>query len=182
MWVEQAAKMLGVSTRWVPFELHPDTPPHGADKPFTDAQWPAVRERLLGLAERVGLPMNPPRRNANSRLALETGELVREIAGDDASAAFHHAVSRAFFVDGANIADIELIAQHAASFGVDAVAVRDAWTTHRFAPAIDASMRAAAEAHVTGVPAFGWPGTRATSGMMEPDSIVAVLNSRKTQS
>ena len=31
-----------------------------------------------------------------SRLALETGELVRARAGDDGSAAFHHAVSRAF--------------------------------------------------------------------------------------
>ena len=59
MWVDQAAKTIGASTLWLPFELHPDTPPEGADKPFTDEQWPAIRERLLGIAERVGIPIEP---------------------------------------------------------------------------------------------------------------------------
>jgi predicted DsbA family dithiol-disulfide isomerase len=179
VWVDQAANELGAATRWLPFELHPGTPATGADKPFTDAQWPAVRERLLHLAQRVGLPMNPPRRNVNSRLALETGELVRERAGDDASAAFHHAVSSAFFVAGADIADMAVIAQHAAASGVDAAAVEDAWKRRAYAPAIRASMEAAAAAGVNGVPAFGWPGMRATSGMMEPDRIVAILQARR---
>jgi predicted DsbA family dithiol-disulfide isomerase len=179
VWVEQAALELGAQTRWLPFELHPDTPPQGADKPFTDEQWPAVRQRLLSLAERVGIPMDPPRRNVNSRLALETGELVRRHAGDDAAAAFHHAVSRAFFVDGADIADMAVIAQYAAPFGVDAATLHRHWLARTFAPAIDASMHAAATAGVTGVPAFGWPAMRATSGMMEPQRIVAILRDRQ---
>ena len=58
----------------------------------------AIERRLRMLAHQVGLPIEPPRRNANSRLALESGELVRARAGDESSAAFHHAVSRAFFV------------------------------------------------------------------------------------
>jgi predicted DsbA family dithiol-disulfide isomerase len=181
VWVDQAAKQLGVSARWLPFELHPDTPPSGADKPFTDAQWPAVRDRLLQLAERVGLPINPPRRNVNSRLALETGELVRARAGDDATAAFYRAVSKAFFVDDADIADMDVIAKHAAAFGVDRAAVESAWNGHTYAPAIRASMQASAVAGVTGVPAFGWPGTRATSGMMEADRIVAILQTRRPE-
>jgi predicted DsbA family dithiol-disulfide isomerase len=36
-------------------------------------------------------------------------------------------------------------------------------------------MLAARAAGVSGVPAFGWPGSRAISGMMEPQRIVAVL-------
>ena len=36
-------------------------------------------------------------------------------------------------------------------------------------------MRAAMAAGVTGVPAFGWPGSHAISGMMEPQRIVAML-------
>jgi predicted DsbA family dithiol-disulfide isomerase len=179
VWVEEAARTLEARTRWLPFELHPETPPEGADKPFTDEQWPAVRERMLNLAQRVGVPIVPPRRNVNSRLALETGELVRERAGDDASAAFHHAVSRAFFVGSANIADPAVIAAAAAVFGVDAAAVDEAWREHRYATAIRDSMRAAAEAGVNGVPAFGWPNGRATSGMMEPEKIVAILQARR---
>jgi predicted DsbA family dithiol-disulfide isomerase len=159
----------------LPFELHPDTPPEGAPKPFTDAQWPAIQHRLRTLAQQVGVPIEPPRRNVNSRLALETGELVRARAGDGASATFHHAVSRAFFVDGADIADLRVIANIAAPLGVDEEDVRAAWTSHAYGRAVDESMVAARRAGVTGVPAFGWPGSHAISGMMEPRRIVAIL-------
>ena len=162
-------------TRWLPFELHPDTPANGAPKPFSDEQWPAIERRLRMLARQVGVPIEPPRRNANSGLALEAGELVRARAGDEASAAFHHAVSRAFFVDGADIAELGVIAKHAAPFGISEGDIRDAWTVHAYAGAIDASMRAASAAGVTGVPAFGWAGSHAVSGMMEPQRIVAIL-------
>ena len=162
-------------TRWLPFELHPDTPAEGAPKPFSDEQWPAVERRLRTLAGQVGVPIEPPRRNANSGLALETGELVRARAGDESSAAFHHAVSRAFFVDGADIADLRVVADHAAPFGVSEDEIRSAWTSHTYAGAIANSMLAASDAGVTGVPAFGWAGSPAVSGMMEPRRIVAML-------
>jgi predicted DsbA family dithiol-disulfide isomerase len=151
-------------------------PPEGADKPFSDAEWPAIRARLIGLAERVGLPIDPPRRNANSRLALETMELVRSRAGDDAAADFHHAVSRAFFVEGANVANPELIAAEAAKFGLSKADVERAWHEHGFAAAVDASVTASRVAGVRGVPAYGWPGGRAISGMMEPEQIIRTLS------
>ncbi len=157
------------------FELHPDTPPRGAPKPFSDAEWPAVERRLRVLASRVGLPIEPPRRNANSRLALETGELVRARAGDEASARFHHAVSRAFFVEGADIADVRLISEYAAQQGVGEVDVRAAWASHRNVGEVASSMHAAHLAGVRGVPAYGWADTRAISGMMEPEAIVDAL-------
>ena len=159
----------------MPFELHPETPAEGADKPFTDAEWPAIRERLAGLARRVGIPIEPPRRNSNSRLALETMELVRARAGDEAAAAFHHAVSRAFFVDGANVADPMLIAANATAAGVTPGEVEAAWRQHEFADAVDASIAASRAAGVRGVPAYGWPSEPAISGMMEPERIVRAL-------
>jgi predicted DsbA family dithiol-disulfide isomerase len=127
------------------------------------------------LARQVGVPIEPPRRNVNSRLALEAGELVRARAGDESSAAFHHAVSRAFFVDGGDIADLRVVADLAAPFGISEDEIRAAWTSHAYAGAIDVSMRAARSAGVTGVPAFGWPESHAVSGMMEPQRIVAML-------
>jgi predicted DsbA family dithiol-disulfide isomerase len=127
------------------------------------------------LANRVGLPIEPPRRNVNSRLALETGELVRARRGDDASARFHHAVSRAFFVDGADIADPLIVATYAADEGVPEDDVRTAWATHAYAGAVDEAFHAARAARVRGVPAYGWPGTPAISGMMEPERIVDAL-------
>ena len=103
---------------------------------------------------------------------------MRARAGDESSAAFHHAVSRAFFVDGADIADARVIAEHAAPFGIREDDVREAWRSHAHAGAIEDSMRAASAAEVTGVPAFGWAGTYAISGMMEPARIVSLLQGR----
>lgn len=168
---------MGAQTRWLPFELHPETPSVGAPKPFSDAEWPAIERRLRMLAGRVGLPIEPPRRNVNSRLALETQELIRARAGDESAARFHHAVSRAFFAEGENIADMAVIARYAASEGVGQDDVRAAWSVHTYAGAIDDAMRSAMRASVQGVPAYGWPGTRAISGMMEPERIVSSLTS-----
>lgn len=159
----------------MPFELHPETPLAGAPKPFSDEQWPAIEERLRAIARQVGLPIEPARRNVNSRLALEMGELVRARAGDAASAAFHHAISRAFFVDGADIADIAIVARVAADAAITEAEIRSAWASRSFAHAIDASMHAASVAGVTGVPAYGWAGSHAISGMMEPQRAIAML-------
>jgi len=102
-------------------------------------------------------------------------ELVRARRGDDAAAAFHHAVSRAFFVEGQNVADPALIAAEAQAVGVDPAEVQRAWQEHSFAGAVDASISASRAAGVRGVPAYGWPGTRAISGMMEAERIVLAL-------
>lgn len=161
--------------RWLPFELHPETPPGGAPKPFPPEQWPAVRARLIGFAEAVGLPIDPPQRNVNSRFALETGELVRASAGDEAANAFHHEISRAFFVDQADISRPEIVVPIAQLHGVDAGEVERAWSERRFRGAIDASMQAAFRAGVSGVPAMAWPGAPAVVGMREPAALIAAL-------
>jgi predicted DsbA family dithiol-disulfide isomerase len=103
-------------------------------------------------------------------------ELVRSRAGDDAAANFHHAVSRAFFVDGANVADRNLIAAKAVIFDVPRQDVEKAWGDHAFASAVDASIAASRAAGVRGVPAYGWPGANALSGMMESEQIVRALS------
>src|ERR1700745_3368603 len=50
VWAEQAARELQADLRWLPFEIHPDTPPEGAPKPFSPEEWPQVRARLERLA------------------------------------------------------------------------------------------------------------------------------------
>ena len=102
-------------------------------------------------------------------------ELVRARKGDQAAAAFHHAVSREFFVDGANVADPGVIRANAKAAGVEPAEVDSAWQTHAFAGAVDEAIAASRAAGVRGVPAYGWPGGLAISGMMEPEQIVRAL-------
>jgi predicted DsbA family dithiol-disulfide isomerase len=129
------------------------------------------------LAEDVGLPIDPPDRNVNSRFALETAELIRERSGDDAAGTFHHDVSRAFFVDRADISKPETIVPIAERQRVTAADVENAWREHRYVWNVDDFIQAGLAAGVTGVPAMGWPRRQAVVGMRRPDDLVALLAS-----
>ncbi len=128
------------------------------------------------MAREVGLPIDPPKRNVNSRFALETAELVRQ-KGDDATGAFYHDVSRAFFTEQADISKCEVIVPIAERFGLAAVDVEAAWRERRFSPTVDAFIEEAHAAGATGVPAMGWPRRRAIVGMMPPAELVLRLRS-----
>jgi predicted DsbA family dithiol-disulfide isomerase len=168
---------LQADPRWLPFEIHPETPPEGAPKPFPPEAWPEIRARLERLGREVGLPIDPPKRNVNSRFALETAELVRVQKGDDAAGAFYQDVSRAFFTEQADISKREVIVPIAERFGISASDVEAAWRERRFSPAVDAFIEEAHMAGVTGVPAMGWPHRRAIVGMMPAADLVARLRS-----
>lgn len=155
--------------------MHPETPPEGAPKPFPPEQWPAVRARLERIAQEVGLPIDPPQRNVNSRFALETAELVRDRHGDDASAAFHHDVARAFFVERADISKADVIAPIAEQHGVMRADVEAAWSERRYAMTVDNFIEQAMMAGVSGVPAMAWPHQRAVVGMRPAEDLVALL-------
>jgi predicted DsbA family dithiol-disulfide isomerase len=166
---------LQADLRWLPFEIHPETPPEGAAKPFPPDAWPQVRAMLERLGREVGLPIDPPKRNVNSRFALETAELVRAQKGDAAAGAFYHDVSRAFFTEYADISKPEVIIAIAERFGISASDVQAAWRERRFSPAVDAFIEMAHAAGVTGVPAMGWPRRRAIVGMMPAADLVVRL-------
>jgi hypothetical protein len=89
------------------------------------------------LGQEVGLPIDPPKRNVNSRFALETAELVRVKEGDDAVGVFYQDVSRAFFTKQADISKREVIAPAAERFRISAPQVEEAWNEHRFSRAVD---------------------------------------------
>jgi len=118
------------------------------------------------LGQEVGLPIDPPKRNVNSRLALETAELVRAKEGDRAVGVFYRDVSRAFFTKHADISKREVIVSTAKRFGISAVEVEAAWNEHRISAAVDIFMKEGHVAGVTGVPAMGWPHQRAIVGMI----------------
>ena len=123
----------------------------------------------------VGLPIDPPKRNYNSRYALETAELIRAENGDDASATFHHDVTRAFFTEQADIARPDVIVPIAERFGMTGAIVERAWSEHKYASAVDEFIGAAYRAGVTGVPAMAWPNRMAVVGMQSPERLVQAL-------
>ena len=162
----------------LPFEVHPDTPPQGSPKPISPRDWPQVRARLQQLAREVGLPIDPPNRNVNSRFALETAELVRAKRGDGVAGTFHHDLARAFFAQGADISKPPVVIPIAEGYGVSASDVGAAWQERRFRRAVDVFINQARMAGATGVPAMAWPNQRAIVGMMRPEDIVSRLRNQ----
>jgi predicted DsbA family dithiol-disulfide isomerase len=109
-----------------------------------------MQARLEELARAEGLSFRPRERTYNSRLAQELAEWA-ESAGVPA---IRDALFRAYFAEGQNIGDPEVLVALAARLGLPEDEARDVFASRRFAPAIDRDWQRSRELGVTGVPTF----------------------------
>ena len=136
------------------FPLHPDTPPEGLL--LTDLfagrerQIGEMQDRLARLAEAEGLPYRNRERTYNSRLAQE----LAEWAESRGVSAIHDALFRAYFAEGENIGDPEVLAEVAQRVGLPADEAREVLASRSFSPAVDRDWRRSRELGITGVPTF----------------------------
>jgi predicted DsbA family dithiol-disulfide isomerase len=87
----------------------------------------------------------------NSRLAQELGKWAEQMGRGQA---FHDAVFRAYFSDGCNIAEINILVDIATSLGLDATEAHDVIAARTFKEAVDTDWARAYEFRVTAVPTF----------------------------
>jgi predicted DsbA family dithiol-disulfide isomerase len=146
--VERLQREYPVKVEWSPFELHPETPPEGrVRQPRPGAN------RAEEVARAAGLVLRSPPISANSRLALEASEFARE-AGAAAFDRFHRAVFRAYFEDGRNIGDREVLVDIARAAGLDGDALLSALTDRRYRAVVDEGIQWAAASGLTSTPTF----------------------------
>ena len=112
---------------------------------------PQMLARLKQVARDLELPFGDRKMTFNSRLAQELGKWAEQMGKGDA---FHDAVFRAYFADGRNIADINILADIAVSVGLDANKARDTIAARTFKEAVDTDWTRAYESRVTAVPTF----------------------------
>ena len=96
---------------WKGFQIHPEYPAAGIPMEQRIAQYgqgryAAIWRNILALAEGIGLEMHPPAVLTNSLLALEATEYARDQGKEPA---FSSAVYQAYFQNGQNIGDIDVI-------------------------------------------------------------------------
>lgn len=165
-----------VNIDWHAFELRPEPAPtlDPAGDYLTDiwarAVYPMARERGMRLA----LPPVQPR----SRLALEAAEHARAEGRFDA---MHRAIFRAFFEDGHDIGDLDVLLElaHGVDLRVDGLATALRFGTHT--EAVLADERLAEALGVTGVPLIvfrpagaGWDDAVGLSGAQGEERVMAV--------
>jgi predicted DsbA family dithiol-disulfide isomerase len=107
--------------------------------------------RLKQVARELELPFGDREMTFNSRLAHELGKWAEQMGKGDA---FHDAVFRAYFADGRNIADVNILADIASAVGLDAKEAHDMLAARTFKGAVDTDWARAYEFGVTAVPTF----------------------------
>ena len=137
------------------FPLHPDTPPEGLALKDLFAgrglDLEAMHARMKGLMDAEGLPYNRRSHTYNSRLAQELAKWADSQPGFEA---IHDGLYRAYFVDGRNLGDPEVLVGIAQSVGLPPEGAREVLTRRIFKDAVDADWQKARRYGVTGVPTF----------------------------
>ncbi len=106
---------------------------------------------LQQTASELGLPFGNRTMTYNSRLAQE---LAKWAAAKSRESEFHQAVFRAYFVEGLNIANPEVLVRLAVAAGLPSDEARQVLHTREYTLAVDRDWEHAVRRGVTAVPTF----------------------------
>jgi predicted DsbA family dithiol-disulfide isomerase len=153
--IERLRQEHGVKVQLVHFPLHPETPPEGrslqelfAGRGYDIAK---MQAQMHARMQAEGLPYGERKMTYNSRLAQELGKWADTQPGGEA---IHDALFRAYFVEGRNIGDPEVLVQIAESVGLPGEQAREVLEKRSYRAAVDADWQKSREYGVTGVPTF----------------------------
>jgi predicted DsbA family dithiol-disulfide isomerase len=153
--IERLRREHGVKVRWVHFPLHPDTPPEGLalEELFAGRGYdiPRMQAQMRGRMAAEGLPYGDRTKTYNTRLAQELATWADSQPGGDS---IHDALFRAYFVDGRNIGDPEVLVKVAESVGLPGDEAREVIRTRSHRSLVDADWEKARSYGITGVPTF----------------------------
>jgi predicted DsbA family dithiol-disulfide isomerase len=176
-----AQEGLHFSVHWNPFQLNPDMPKEGRDRVAYRAQKFGSAERARELDERVAGAAAGVGLSFRQDLMLRTPNTLDAhrliwLAGREAKQdAVMEAVFAAYFTQGRDIGDREVLADCAAHRGMDRAAVADFLAGEVAAQEMLAADRAAREAGVNGVPSFFLDGYGLYSGAMPAETMAEAL-------
>lgn len=136
-----------MAVTWRAFELRPDPAPTlDPDGEYLHRVWNAS---VYPMARERGMVLRLPPVQPRSRLALETAEFARAEGRFDT---VNEGLFRAFFQDGRDLADTDVLLDVGAAAGLDATALRDALREGRCTEAVLADERLAQALGISGVP------------------------------
>lgn len=136
-----------VEFRWHAFELRPESAPGAEeDSEELDKSW---AYSVLPMAEERGVTMRQPATQPNSRKAFEAVQFAREHGRFDV---VHRAIFKAYFEDGLDIGDHDVLLDIVASCGLDPEMLEEALNDGRYTETVAEDERLAGEVGITGVP------------------------------
>lgn len=185
------AGRLDFRVQWHPFELNPDMPREGEDAAshvmrkygITAEQSRANSGKMAGVAAELGFAFNrgPDFRMRNSfdahRLLSWAGALEEpeQVEATGVQTALKLALVRAHFTDNRDVSDHDVLADTAASVGLDAARARTILAGEEFAEMVRVEEAYWADQNITGVPAFILGGRMLVPGAQDPEVFIRVI-------
>ena len=152
MRIDRLRQEFNPQIEWSVYPLHPEIPDEGRslyDLFYGKIDVDSVIARLEGIAADLSLPFGPRTMTYNSRKAQELGKWAEEMGCGEL---FHMAVYQAYFAEGKNIGQIDILTDLAKAVGQNPEAAREAIESGRYAAMVDTDWNKAAELGVTAVP------------------------------
>lgn len=121
-------------------------------KLFPANQIAAMRQNLKTYGERYGIQFGiASDLLPNTRAALQAGEYARTCGKFEL---FHEKIFYAYFVEGQDIGDLQVLLEIGREAGLDAVKMQDALTTGQYLPVLEKARADWLKYGTTGIPTF----------------------------
>ncbi|HEX4902333.1 MAG TPA: DsbA family oxidoreductase [Acidimicrobiales bacterium] len=150
-----------VEVRWRAFQLDPTATAEPKDlrtaieRKYGRGAFDGMTKRLTALGTEAGLDYRfDLAQRVTSLPALRLVAWVESTVGPDAAGRLHDRLFRAYFTEGANIAEPANLVEWAVEVGADRELAGEAVATAAGSDPVTLDLREAAERDVTGVPAF----------------------------
>ncbi len=144
------AKEFNLTVDWKGIEIHPEFPPEGKKRTRT-LKSKSFAETIREMAKEDGIEIKLPGFSTNSRLSLEASEFAKV---KSRFLEFHVSVYEAYFLEGLNIGDIEVILDIGESAGLDKSDLSECLDKRTMFDNIRDNKKEAEDNHVLGVPTF----------------------------
>jgi predicted DsbA family dithiol-disulfide isomerase len=176
-----------VAVRWRPFQLDPTIPAGGVDRTayltgkFGSAERIGeMHQRIaeLGRAEGIAFDFGAIRMSPNT---LDAHRLIRWAAQAGQQDAVVEALFRAYFEEGRNIGDADVLADIAAAVGLPRQEIAKRLAGDEDKAAVQQEIAMAGELGIRGVPFFIFDSRYAVSGAEAPETLAAALESAEAE-
>lgn len=137
-------------------EIHPETPAAGrpvSELGYPPEQWARMMENLDRMGKAEGIVFHERTFTTNSHKALLLAEAGKE-EGPEVFEALNEGLLRAYFTEGRNIGDPQVLREVAQAAGVPAGRVEQAWSDAAYEERLARDHKAAAQIGIAGIPTF----------------------------
>lgn len=142
----------GAEIEWLPFDLHPEYPSEGVPRASLAKRYgPGIEDHTRRLIEGAGFEYKPSSRIPRSLPALQLAEFAR---AEGRHGDIHARLFAAYWSEGRDIGDLDVLVGIAAAVGLDADKAREVLASGGYANQVRQSTAAAQRAGVNGVPAW----------------------------